>query len=242
MIRTYTYTLLAVAFLPLAIILIILGINAVTQNRKRGIWLKLAVAVNSSLAIVLGFFGSSTKAQAEDERVMCYVMVVTDVTEIDKKFESSDDWHNLETNLWNMENFIRSGDFDYDTADKLYADMKLSIGNMQNNGLINDDDAAVLLAYVGARHEYYCTAVGGVLCYDMAAIPPGKETTKKEIVDTTETLHRLYEEGKLDSDAYSTALETLEKKLELYTEKEDNAVLRQLLLDLADNRTGTYFE
>jgi hypothetical protein len=242
MIRTYTYTLLSLAFLPLALILLLLGINAIAPERKHGIWLKLALAVNTSLVLVLGFLGGSVKATAKDERVMCYKMAITDLTKIENEFEMSEDWQNLERSLWSMESFIRSGDFDNDTADKLYNDMKTSIENMQNDDLINGDDAALLLAYVGARHEYYCTNVGHVRCYEMVAIPPGKETTKKEIAETTATLRQLYEEGKLDSDAYSTALTTLEEKLKLYTEKKDNAVLRQLLLDLADGQSGTYFE
>ncbi len=154
----------------------------------------------------------------------------------------SEDWQAQERDLWSMENYSRTGSFDHDTADKLYNEMETSIANMQNGGLINGDDAALLLAYVGARHEYYCTNVGHVRCYEMAAIPTGKETTKKEIAETTATLRLLYEEGKLDSNAYSTALATLEEKLKLYTDKKDNAVLRQLLLDLADGQTGSYFE
>lgn len=242
MIRTYTYTLLSLAFLPLALILLLLGINAIAQGRKHGIWLKLALAVNASLVLVLGFLGSNAKATAVENTVMCYQIAITDFTKIPDKFENSEDWHNLESALWNMESFIHSGDFDHDTADKLYGDMKTSIGNIQNDGLINSDDAALLLAYVGARHEYYCTNVGHVRCYEMAVIPPGKEATKKEIAETTATLRQLYEDGKLDSDAYSTALATLEDKLKLYTDKKDNAVLRQLLLDLADGQSGAYFE
>lgn len=245
MIRSLTLTTLSLVFLPLAIILILIGINAISVKQKRGIWMKLAVMVNSSLVLALGLLGCGGSAngdQNKEEMVMCYDMAMSDFTKVPDKFEDSSDWQNLEYNLWNLENYIRSGSFDHDTADELYLDMKSSIENMHNEGLVNEDDAAVLLAYVGARHEYYCTAVGGVLCYDMAAIPPGKETTRKEIVDTTETLHRLYEEGKLDSEAYSTALGTLEEKLKLYTEKEDNAVLRQLLLDLADGYTGPYYE
>jgi hypothetical protein len=119
--------------------------------------------------------------------------------------------------------------------------MKTSIENMQSDGLIGDDDASVLLAYVGARHEYYCTNTGMVSCYDMPTIPPGKETTKKEITETTATLRQLYEEGKVGDEAYNTALATLEEKLALYTEKKDNTILRQLLLDLADGFDGRHF-
>jgi len=242
MVRTITLTTLSLVFLPLALILLLLGINAVAPNRKRGIWLKLALAVNTSLALVLGFLGTNTKAEADEEFVMCYAVAITDPTQIDDKFEQSQDWQNLENNLWEMENYIRNGAFDTDTADALYSEMKTAIANMQNDGLINGDDAGVLLAYAGARHEYYCTNVGHVRCYEMAAIPPGKETTKKEIAETTATLRQLYEEGKIDSDAYNTALATLEEKLKLYTDKEDNTVLRQLLLDLADGFTGVHFE
>ncbi|MCP4231595.1 MAG: hypothetical protein GY771_15805 [bacterium] len=243
MIRTYTYTMLSLVFLPFALILIMLGINAIAPNRKRGIWLKLALAVNTSLALGLGFFGATGKANAEGERLAtCYLMIASDLTQIDDVFEASADWQNLENKLLTMENYIRTGSFDYDTADKLYGEMKTSIENMQNDGLINGDDAALLLAYAGARHEFYSTNVGSVRCYEKIAIPPGKETTKEEIAETTEILRQLYEEGKVGDDAYNTALATLEEKLALYTETEDNAVLRQLLLDLADGFSGTYFE
>jgi DNA-binding transcriptional regulator GbsR (MarR family) len=243
MIKTYGLTLMSLAFLPLALILVLLGINAIAPNRKRGIWLKLALAVNTSLVLALGFFGTAGKANAEGERLAtCYSMIASDLTQIDDVFEASADWQNLENKLWTMENYIRTGSFDYDTADELYGEMKTSINNMRSDGMISDVDSEVLLAYVGARHEYYSTNVGSVRCYEKIAIPPGKETTKEEIAETTEILRQLYEEGKLDSDAYSTTLATLEEKLALYTEKEDNAVLRQLLLDLADGFSGTYFE
>ncbi|MCP4231597.1 MAG: hypothetical protein GY771_15815 [bacterium] len=244
MVRTITLTSLSLVFLPVALILILIGINAINAKKKRGIWVKLAVMVNSSLVLALGFLGCGSNAnggEGEEEMVMCYDMAMSDYTRIPDKFEDSEDWQNLENKLCNMENFIRTSSFDNNTADELYAEMKTSIENMQNGGLISGDDAEALMAYVGARHEYYCTNVGMVSCYDMPAIPPGKETTKKEIAETTATLRQLYEEGKVGDDAYNTALATLEEKLELYTDKEDNAVLRQLLLDLADGFSGEYY-
>ncbi|MCP4231596.1 MAG: hypothetical protein GY771_15810 [bacterium] len=212
------------------------------MKRKHRIWTKLALAVNASLFMVLGFVGSNDEAAAAEPLVPCYMPIFSDQTDIDTKFETSDDWYNLETNLYGMESLISSGRFDHEIADKLYNNMKDYIANMEDKGLINEDAAAVLRTYVGNRHMHYCTNIGGVLCYDMAAIPPGKETTKKEIVETTATLRQLYEDGKIDGDAYDTALATLEEKLELYTEKEDNAVLRQLLLDLADGTSGSYYK
>ncbi len=242
MIRTYTVTLLSLLFLPLALILILLGVDAIVSGRKTGIWLKLALAINTSLAMIMGFLGSSESPKAEELMATCYDPVVSDFTKVENKFENSADWRNLEDNMWYMERHIRSGDFDYDNANELYLDMKTSIENMQNDGLISSDDAEVLLAYVGSRHEFYCTNTGSVRCYEKVAIPPGKETTKKEIAETTTTLRQLYQDGKINSDAYDTALATLEKKLKLYTDKKDNSVLRQLLLDLADGRSGMYFD
>ncbi len=245
MIRTYTYTLLSLAFLPLALILLLMGIDAIAPERKRGIWLKLALAVNTSLALVFGFLAGNSKSEAAEpdmDKLLCYAVATTDPTEIGNDFEESVDWQNLETNLCVMENYIRTGNFDSDTADKLYVEMKTSIEILQNDGLISGDDAAILMAYINTRHEYYCTNVGHVRCYEMAAIPPGKETTKKEIAETTATLRQLYEEGKVGDETYNTTLATLEEKLKLYTEKEDNAVLRQLLLDLADGFSGMHFE
>lgn len=242
MIRTYTFTLLSIMFLPLALVLIFLGVDAIVSDRKKGIWLKLALAINTSLAMITGFLGSSESPKAEEIMATCYDPVVSDFTKVEKKFEESADWRKLEDNMWYMESHIRSGNFDNDTANKLYLDMKSSIENMRNDGIINGDDAEILIAYVGARHEFYCTNVGSVRCYEKVAIPLGKETTKKEIAETTTALRQLYKDGKLDSEAYETALATLENKLKLYTEKEDNAVLRQLLLDLADGRSGMYFD
>jgi hypothetical protein len=83
--------------------------------------------------------------------------------------------------------------------------------------------------------------VGGATCYTPMPIPTGKEAAKEDVVVAANELRRLYADGKIDTPAYETALANLDANLKLFTEQENNAVLRQLLLDLADGKSGAHF-
>lgn len=238
MIRTISLSFLAIAFLPVASVLLLLGITAIKPKRKHGFWLKLAVLINSSIVLAIGVLGCCGKPGG---RVTCYEVAISDYTEIPDDFEQSSDWSKLESTLMNLEYFIENGEYNdaltADFRDRIYG----SITNMKNAGLINENDASVLTAYTNSRIDYYVHMIGGATCYEPMPVPEGREVAKADIVAATDELRQLYADGKIDTQAYETALANLDHSLKLYTEKEDNAVLRQLLLDLADGRSGTYF-
>lgn len=238
MIRTVGLSILSLAFLLLASILLLLGIEALKLERKRGLWLKLALLINTSIVLAVGVLGCCGKPGG---RVTCYEVAISDYTEIPEDFEQSSDWSKLESTLMNLEYYIGTGEY----VDELAIDFRNrtsdSITNMRNAGLINEDDASILSAYVNSRIDYYFHTVGGATCYEPMPIPEGKEAAKGDIVAATNELRQLYTDGKIDTPTYETALVNLEGSLKLYTDKEDNAVLRQLLLDLADGQSGTYF-
>ncbi len=238
MIRTVGLSILSLAFLPLASILLLLGIEALNLDRKRGIWLKLAVLLNTSIVLAVGVLGCCGKPGG---RVTCYDIAVSDYTEIPEDFEQSSEWSILESTLVNLEYYIESGDYNRELANEFHEKMTRAIVNLRNAGLIDEDDATILTAYVDSRIDYYFHMVGGATCYEAMPTPEGKEATKEDIVAATNELRQLYADGKIDTPAYETALANLDVSLKLYTEREDNAVLRQLLLDLADGQSGTYF-
>ncbi|MBW2638171.1 MAG: hypothetical protein JRC86_11780 [Deltaproteobacteria bacterium] len=248
MIRFTAIPILALALLPLALLFLALGIYAISTEKKNGIWLKLALLVNSSLILALGAIGcGGEKSNAADgasddgETVMCYMMPASDVTVIPQSFEASNDWVQFENSLSNLEYYITTEDFNEDVADEFYGQMGKSITNLKKSGLITDDDATILRAYCASRYDYYIHMIGGATCYEPMPIPAGKEATKEDIVAAANELHQLYAEYKIDTPAYDKALANLDNQLEIYTGKEDNAVLRQLLLDLADAMSGEYW-
>jgi len=244
MIRYTSISIISLAFLPLAIILIAIGIYAFSTERKSGIWLKLAVLANSSLVLALGFIGcGGDKSEAADENKMvtCYMMPAPDVTEIPQSFEDSNDWYTLESSLTNIEYYISSDTDDTAQVEPLVETARTSIENLRNNGLINNDDADILREYVNSRDFYYHTTICGVKCYDVKEPFGDKAQVREDIVYAIDNLRAIYESGDIETPAYETALGNLEKQLKLYTGKEDNAVLRQLLLDIADGYAGEYY-
>ncbi len=247
MIRTITLTTLSLVFLPLAIILILIGINAISVKHKRGIWMKLAVAVNSSLVLALGFLGCGGNANGgeggEEEMVLCYEVAMSDYTSVPDEFENSEDWRLLENRLVLFESYISSGNTEIEeTADSIFQEMLTAVNNLHSDGLINKDDADLLTDYLYSRNKYYKMSVCRIKCYKPAPIKPGKPQKRQDIIDAVDTLRSIYEAGGINEKSYDTALANLEKELELYTGKKDNAVLRQLLLDLADGMGGSYYE
>ncbi len=238
MIRTISLTALALPFLPVAIILLLFGIERVNPSRRKDIWLKLAVIINSALVIVLGITGCTGKPGG---RVSCYDVEMSDFTEIPAGFEKSNDWSELESVLMNLEYDIESGVYNDKLASSYREQMNDSIANLTKSDSIDEDDASVLYTYCNGRSDYYTHAIGGATCYSPMPIPEGKEAAKEDAVEAVNELRRLYADGKINTPAYETTLENLDANLKLYTDKEDNVVLRQLLLDLADGRSGTYF-
>lgn len=246
MVRTITLTTLSLVFLPIALILVSVGINAISVKKKRGIWMKLAVLVNSSLVLALSFLGCGGSAngdEGEEEIVMCYEMAVSDYTEIPDKFEDSDDWTILENRLVLYESYISSRNSEVEeTADAMLQEMLTAINNLYSDGLINKDDADLLTDYVYSRAKTYNMSICGVKCYKPAPIKPGKPAKRQDIIDAMHTLRYLYANDNIDTSSYKRALTNLEEELKLYTGKEDNAVLRQLLLDLSDGYSAEYYE
>ena len=248
MIRFTTISVFALAFIPLALTLLAIGIYAVPTEKKTGLWLKLALLVNSSLVLALGAIGcgvdrsdAANDVSNDGERVMCYMMPASDITEIPQTFEDSNDWRTLENSLSNLEYYIETDDFNDVVADEFYGEMGKSIANLKDNGLITEDDATILRAYCVSRYDYYFHMIGGATCYEPMPIPEGKEAAKEDIVEAANELRQLYADYKIDTPAYNTALANLDKQLELYTGKEDNALLRLLLLDLADDMSGEHW-
>ncbi len=236
MIRTMSITLIAVAFLPIAIILLLFGIDRVNPSPRKGVWLKLAVIINSALVIALGSLGCGKS----DGEVTCYDVAMSDFTEIPVDFEKSDDWSSLEYAMTALEGYIINGNYDEETEIRTREKIGDAVSNMKDDGLITEDEKILLWAYCLRRVDSY--AGPSVSCYAAMPSPGSKEASKAEIVEATIELRQLYADGKIDTPAYDTALATLEEQLALYTGKKDNAVPRQLLLDLADGRSGTYFE
>lgn len=244
MIRTYTYTVLSLAFLPLALILVLLGINTIASDRKRGIWLKLALLINGSLVLVLGAIGcGGNKPEAADDEdfVMCYAMPASDITEIPQTFEDSSDWQGLESSFITLEYYIADGSGNEALVEAYVSAIRTHISNLQNQGLITADDADLLTEYVYSRDFYYHTTVRGVKCYDVKEPVGDKAQLREDIVYAMDNLRALYASGDIETKSYETALANLEKQLKLYTGKKDNAVLRQLLLDITDGYSGEYF-
>lgn len=244
MIRFTTISVFSLAFIPLALMLLAIGIYVIPTDKKNGLWLKLALLVNSSLVLALGAIGcggDKSNAADDEEFVTCYMVPPSDVTEIPRSFEESNDWYMLESSLISLECYISAGTEDANAVEPLVEAARTSIDNLHDNGLINDDDAQVLSAYLNSRDFFYHTSICRIKCYDVKEPPEGKPQIREDIVDAMDTLRSIYASDGIETPAYETALANLEKQLELYTGKEDNAVLRQLLLDITDGRSGEHY-
>ncbi|MCP4231599.1 MAG: hypothetical protein GY771_15825 [bacterium] len=246
MIRTMSITLVAVAFLPIALILILFGINRLNPSRRKGIWLKLAVIINSALVIALGIIGckggrinDGGNAGGEEVYVDCYAFAPADITEVPETFDKSNDWSDLEYTMVALEREITRGNYDEATEKNNREKIGNAVSNLKNDGLITEDEKILLWAYCLRRVDSYADL--HVSCYAAMPSPGSKEASKSEIIEATIELRQLYADGKIQTPAYETTLATLEERLALYTGKKDNAVLRQLLLDLADGVGGMYF-
>ncbi len=129
MIRFTSISIFSLAFIPLALVLLAVGIYAISTEKKGGIWLKLALLINSSLILALGAIGcggGNSKA-ADDEFVTCYMMPAPDVTEIPQSFEESNDWYTLENSLISLEYYITQETEDTATVEPLVESARASI-------------------------------------------------------------------------------------------------------------------
>jgi hypothetical protein len=88
----YIYPYLALIFVPAAVFLLIAGVRVLRLDKRFGFGLKLALIVNTSLAIVLGWFGS---AKAEQPDVLCYAVLAVNDEPVPKTFNESDGWNDL---------------------------------------------------------------------------------------------------------------------------------------------------
>lgn len=229
--------------LPISLLLLVIGISSVKTNAKKGLWLKLTLAINTSLVMLLTFLGCCGKNGNLTIPLGCYKPPEeSDLTKIPVKFEESSDWATLENWLISLEDKISREDYDDDFLDRFGETVWPAIEGLRNDGLITDDDSEIIAAYCESRRAYYSHVIGGATCYTPTPIPKGKEAAKEDVVTAANALRRLYAEGKIDTPAYDTAFANLDGSLKLYTGMEDNVVLRQLLLDLADGRSGAYFE
>lgn len=240
MIRTISLSILAAAFLPVALLLLLLGIESLKPGRKRGFWMKLAVLVNSSILIATGIFACK-KPGIDSSPPDCYIVDSSDVTKIPENFENSNDWATLEYAMFSLEGKIYSNNYSDEFLESTKSTVYETLPRLRENGLITEDEQELLSAYCRSRLDHYYHMTGGALCYEAREIPQGREAAKEDIIAAMAELRGLYHDYKIDTPAYDTAMATLENQLTLYTGKEDNAVLRQLLLDLADNMTGTYY-
>ncbi|UCE27300.1 MAG: hypothetical protein JSW52_00680 [Candidatus Coatesbacteria bacterium] len=223
--------ILTVALLPAAVLLLIIGVRAVRPDKRSGIGLKLALIVNTSLAVVLGWFGC---AKAEQPEVLCYTPVAIPDERVPEAFGESDAWNDLEKTVVELEMKINSSDFD----DGKYDEFRERIGkaklDLAEEGLLNADEQDVIGAYCSERLAWYLHMIGGATCYEPMPIPTGREATLGNIVARGMELRELYAQSTLGGETYDAAVAALEDELREYTGDEDVSSLRQLILDLAD--------
>jgi hypothetical protein len=96
----HIYPYLALAFVPAAVLLLIAGVRALRINRRSGLNLKLALILNTSLVIVVGWFGH---AKAEYPEVLCYIPPPIIDEPVPDAFDNSKGWNELEKTMVELE-------------------------------------------------------------------------------------------------------------------------------------------
>ncbi len=227
----YIYPYLALIFVPAAVFLLIAGVRVLRLDKRFGFGLKLALIVNTSLAIVLGWFGC---AKAEQPDVLCYAVLAVNDEPVPKTFNESDGWNDLEKTIVELELKINAGDFEdgkYDEFGERVSKAKLKLAD---EGILDADELDVIGAYCSERLAWYLHMVGGATCYEPMPVPTGREATLGNIAARGMELRELYAQGSFGGDAYDAAVLALENDMRVYTGDEDVSTLRQLILDLAD--------
>jgi|GEM_PF-891779 len=225
--------LLAAALLPIAILLVIFGVRALHLDKRTGLGLKLALILNTSLAIALGWVGVAHGKETETV-VDCYIIIERADESVPDEFSRSDGWNDLERAITELEERITSGDFDDGKYDEFSKRISTAQAELADEGLLNNDELEVIGAYCSERLAWYLHMVGGATCYKPMPAPTGREETLGNAVARAMELRDLYADYSITSDAYDVALAGLEDYLREYTGDEDVSTLRQLILDLAD--------
>jgi len=223
--------ILIAALLPAAVLLFIAGVKAVRPDKRSGVGLKVALIVNTSLAIVLGWFGC---AKAEYPEVLCYSPPGVTDEPVPKTFDESDGWNALEKTIVELEIKINAGDFDDGKYDEYYSRISEAELKLADEGILDADELEIIGAYCSERLAWYLHMVGGATCYEPMPVPTGREATLGNIVARGMELRELYAQGLVGGDAYDAAVLALEDDLRAYTGDEDVSTVRQLILDLAD--------
>lgn len=227
--------ILIVALLPAAVFLLIAGVRALRLDKRSGVGLKLALVINTSLAIILGWIGYA-KAENTQEFKTCYIMIMPETPDevVPAEFQKSDSWHDLEQTIVDLEYEITVGDFDHGKYDEFSERVSTAQAELADEGILDADELEVIGAYCSERLAWYLHMVGGATCYKPMPTPTGREETLGNAVARAMELRELYADYSFTSDAYDVALEALEDYLREYTGDEDVSTLRQLILDLAD--------
>jgi hypothetical protein len=223
--------ILIVATFPFAVLLLIAGVRVLRPEKRSGFGLKLALIINTSLAIVLGWFGC---AKAEQPEVSCYQIPAITDEPVPNTFEESDGWNDLEKTIVELELKINAGDFDNGKYDEFCERISKAKLKLADEGILDADELEVIGAYCSERLAWYLHMIGGATCYIKIPTPTGREATLGNIVARGMELRELYAQGSVGGDAYAAAILALEDDLRSYTGDEDVSSLRQLILDLAD--------
>ena len=232
MYRLFDNGLWTLALLPVAALLVLLGIKYLAPGKRKGFALRVTLAVNTCL-LMLG--GMVPGARADDEpEVLCYrVAAPAECRPVEDALEH-DAFKDLERVQTEIEEAIDSGEYSDETHDALMSLAMEDIAVLVNNNQITADEAIVLRAYFRDRLEYYATAVGCVLCYEAVSLQ-GKELSAAGIADRLEELRNLYRQGGLSEEAYETSLSEMKDLVTGYAAGEDEAErLQAILLDLGD--------
>jgi hypothetical protein len=231
--RMYRYTepvIIAVLF-PVAVLLLLFGIRALRLKKTSGLGLKLALVLNTSLAIILGWFGC---AKADYPEVLCYTPPALTDEPVSDAFSESTGWNDLEKTIVELELKINAGDFDDGKYDEFRERISKAKLKLADEGILDADELEVIGAYCSERLAWYLHIVGGATCYEPMPVPTGREATLSNIVARGMELRELYAQGLVGGDAYDNAVLELEDDLRTYTGDADVSDLRQLILDLAD--------
>jgi hypothetical protein len=229
----YTEPVIVTVLFPVAILLLLIGIRALRLEKTSGLGLKLAVVLNTSLAIILGWVGYAN-AENNEEFVTCYIMPEMLDEIVPAEFQQSDGWYNLEKAITELEERITAGEFDHGKYDEFSERISTAQSELADEGLLDRDELDVIGAYFSERLAWYLHMVGGATCYKPMPAPTGREATLGTIVARGMELRELYAQGFVGGDAYDAAVLALEDDLRSYTGDDDVSTLRQLILDLAD--------
>jgi len=226
------YLYLALIFLPVAVFLLIAGTRAMRLDKRSEFGLKLALIVNTSLALMTGWVGCA-RANGDKETVTCYIPQLERDEPVPAEFNSSSPWSDLERAVVDLEAEISSGQYDLMNSGEIGRRIYEALEDLERERLLTDDELEVIRAYCHERMAYNQHVLGGATCYRVAE-PQGRDIIKRDAVARATDLRDLYARGTLSGETYDAALSALEDELQEYTGDEDVSTVKWLLLDLAD--------